>query len=372
MHRLGALLSASTLLVLVGCPSDKPGDDESGATCEAELEQIRQDILVPKCALPSCHGGDKPAAALDFSLSSEEIATQLVGISSGVCADSTRVVPGDPEASLFIAKLHDPPPCGEQMPIDDELSDAEIACLSKWVEEVESSCETCGGGLCVNLLADAQNCGACGNACPEGVACQAGACACPSGTQLCDGACVDTASDPQHCGECGQACQAGELCSEGGCASTCEAPLEECGGGCVDTQTSPSHCGGCDMPCGQGLSCIDGACGCGAEVVSFAAQIQPLFDDSCALGGCHAPPQVQLALDLRVGKSYASLISVPSSECADRPRVEPGNPGNSYLLDKLNGVSLCDGAQMPLNGDPLSPEQIALVSDWICQGAPDN
>ena len=376
MRWLRSTASCLLALILLACPSkgNEGEAGETGSTCDADLDEIRAEILVPNCTNDTCHTGDMPAAGLDFSLSAEEIETQLVGIPSGVCPDQIRVIAGEPESSMLIAKLVDPP-CGEQMPIDGELSEAEIACLGEWVRGVESDCETCGGAVCVNLTSDAQHCGACGNACPEGIACVAGACACPGQTELCEGACVDTGSNPQHCGSCGVACDPGAVCSNGMCVASCDPGLEQCGESCVDTLSDPLHCGGCDMPCEVGLECVDGSCSCGAEPISFSGQIAPLLDGRCTNQGCHRNPQQSAAagLVLKANVAHASLVGVASSQCdPPRPLVDPGERGNSYLLDKLRGVNLCDGMQMPLNGTPLTPAEVQMIADWICQGAADN
>jgi hypothetical protein len=359
-------------LALLACPKPAEEAGDEGEVCDAQFEQIRAEILVPNCTNEFCHDADSPAANLDFTRSAEGIAAQLVDVPSGVCADWVRVVPGDPERSILLAKLHDPPPCGEQMPVDGHLSEHDIACLEQWVSEVESTCETCGGDLCVELLSDANHCGECGNACPAGVGCVAGECLCGPGTELCGDACVNTSSDPDNCGACGEPCSPDQVCSAGTCVGGCDPGLTQCGGACVDTQTNDAHCGDCDSPCAGGLSCVAGMCECAAtEIISFATQIEPLFS-SCALGGCHSPPQIQEGLDLRLDKAYTSLVGVPSNQCGTTPRVDPGNPGGSYLLDKLRGVSLCDGFQMPLNTAPLPQADIDLISAWICQGAQDN
>jgi hypothetical protein len=368
-----SLIVASLGLLACNKPTEEAGEEAGqGEVCDSDFEQIRAEILQPNCTNEFCHDADAPAANLDFTRSAEGIAAQLLDVPSGVCADWVRVVPGDPESSILFAKLHAPPPCGEQMPIDGHLSEHDIACIGNWIETVENTCETCGGDLCVDLQSDAAHCGSCDNACPAGVACVAGECSCEAGAELCADACVNTSSDPNHCGGCGQPCEAGEVCNAGACEGGCDVGLEECGGACVDTQTSNAHCGGCDSPCGQGLSCVAGQCACAGEDISFAAQIEPLLIDNCALSGCHAPPQLQLALDLRATKAYASLVDVASQQCGTKPRVDPGDPGNSYLLDKLHGVDLCDGFQMPLNTNPLQPADIELISNWICQGAQAN
>ena len=53
--------------------------------------------------------------------------------------------------------------------------------------------------------------------------------------------------------------------------------------------------------------------------------------------GCHGFPIPQEGLDLRAGNGYADLVDVGADQCAGRQRVTPGQPSNSYLLDKLLG-----------------------------------
>jgi hypothetical protein len=41
-------------------------------------------------------------------------------------------------------------------------------------------------------------------------------------------------------------------------------------------------------------------------------------------------------------------------------------------MDKLMGTNLCSGAPMPYGASPLSATDMQTISDWICQGAPNN
>ncbi|MCA9654608.1 MAG: hypothetical protein KC501_32135 [Myxococcales bacterium] len=43
---------------------------------------------------------------------------------------------------------------------------------------------------------------------------------------------------------------------------------------------------------------------------------------------------------------------------------------NGYLVNTLTGVDICVGTQMPKALPPYTPEQIDMISAWICQGAP--
>ncbi len=53
-------------------------------------------------------------------------------------------------------------------------------------------------------------------------------------------------------------------------------------------------------------------------------------------------------------------------------RVDPGHPESSYLVNKLTGVDICAGTQMPARGTSLSSAQLDLIRGWICQGAANN
>jgi hypothetical protein len=145
-----------------------------------------------------------------------------------------------------------------------------------------------------------------------------------------------------------------------------------CEGICVDTMTDPANCGGCGNTCADGQTCEVGMCSCGDMNVSFSAMIQPIFTASCASNGCHTGMNPAGDLRLTAGQSYAELIDVSSTQCnPDRKLVVPGQPGQSYLMDKLLGQNLCFGTVMP-KGGALPMAQIQSVSDWICAGAPNN
>jgi hypothetical protein len=78
-------------------------------------------------------------------------------------------------------------------------------------------------------------------------------------------------------------------------------------------------------------------------------------------------------MNLSSGKSYANLVNVTATECSDgRKRVLPGQPSQSYLVEKLMGVSLCFGTPMPKAGSLLPSAEIQTIADWICEGAPNN
>ena len=64
---------------------------------------------------------------------------------------------------------------------------------------------------------------------------------------------------------------------------------------------------------------------------------------------------------------YENLVLRPGLEHATQYRVDPANPKDGLLLDKLTNHNVL--SQMPLGADPLSQEEIAAVEEWIAGGA---
>lgn len=99
---------------------------------------------------------------------------------------------------------------------------------------------------------------------------------------------------------------------------------------------------------------------------TFASIQQNVFTPQCTR--CHSGAAAPLGLRLDEGSSYAMLVNVPSVEVPTAMRVQPGNPDASYLIRKLEGTQTV-GGQMPLNAPPLPAETIAVIRQWILDGA---
>jgi hypothetical protein len=96
-----------------------------------------------------------------------------------------------------------------------------------------------------------------------------------------------------------------------------------------------------------------------------------LFTPTCATAGCHTGAGAPQGLRLDEANSYGLLVDVPSTEVPSILRVSPGDPDNSYLIQKLEGTASV-GDQMPLGGPPLPQDSIDVIRQWIIDGAIDD
>jgi mono/diheme cytochrome c family protein len=135
-----------------------------------------------------------------------------------------------------------------------------------------------------------------------------------------------------------------------------------------------------------GVSAVALASGCGSSstpsapstnTVTFSTQIQQqILNPACV--ACHTdegrvPAGAAPGLNLKTGVSIANLVNAGSTGKPGSVRVIPGNPSGSYLIQKLEGAPDIVGLRMPRNGPPyLTTEQVALIRQWIQNGAPNN
>jgi hypothetical protein len=119
---------------------------------------------------------------------------------------------------------------------------------------------------------------------------------------------------------------------------------------------------------------------CGGEEddgVTYDGEVERLFRNSCTT--CHHPTN-PVGVDLQ--NPFAperGLVNAPNTWAVDHPEaglpernVTPFEPENSFLMNKLTGDLPVDGnggSSMPLQPRPLTPEQIAVLEQWIVDGA---
>ncbi|MDD7986641.1 PSD1 and planctomycete cytochrome C domain-containing protein [Lentisphaera marina] len=94
--------------------------------------------------------------------------------------------------------------------------------------------------------------------------------------------------------------------------------------------------------------------------VDFDTQIKPIFDKHCIK--CHGPEKQKS--DLRLDSRESILKGGDLGE----PGAHPGHPEKSTIIEFIS-LDPDDDEIMPPKGDPLTAEQIALISTWIKEGA---
>src|SRR5690606_28126186 len=83
---------------------------------------------------------------------------------------------------------------------------------------------------------------------------------------------------------------------------------------------------------------------------ALSLDVQPIFNARCAVAGCHDDGAAEAGLVLMPGRSRAQLLA-DSTQIPGTPRVEAGNPTNSYLINKLTGNGKLLGRTMPITHD---------------------
>lgn len=127
-------------------------------------------------------------------------------------------------------------------------------------------------------------------------------------------------------------------------------------------------CGGGGGGYGGSNNQTGGGGGGGNPLVATFDSIQAkVFTPICT--ACHIGASAPQGLRLDTANSYGLLVGVASTERPGTQRVAPGNPSNSYLIQKLEGTAAV-GGRMPLNGTPLSQADINIIRQWITDGAP--
>jgi len=126
------------------------------------------------------------------------------------------------------------------------------------------------------------------------------------------------------------------------------------------------------------LACLPAADSCIPTTLfegTFDRLQKQVFDQSCALSGCHDSQTRAANLLLEVGASHANLVdatpTTPAAVDLGWKRVAPGDAATSLLYRKITGeLGAGLGERMPLRGRPLSARLVEILRAWIAAGAP--
>jgi hypothetical protein len=173
------------------------------------------------------------------------------------------------------------------------------------------------------------------------------------------------------------------------CSASSKAPVDE---GPPDACGTGGNDGGVCV--GTYVSCADLT----APTVSFATDIVPILQPSCAIAGstCHGTPDVATTQarpylgnfdgGTDAAEVVQGLVGVTSNEDPSMATVKAGDPVNSFLMHKLDGdqctlATSCAssktqytdcGQQMPYSSPPLDEPTRDIIRRWIAQGAKSN
>jgi Bacterial Ig-like domain len=114
---------------------------------------------------------------------------------------------------------------------------------------------------------------------------------------------------------------------------------------------------------------ISGGGSSGTVTADFKSIQDNVFTPICSK--CHIGAGAPEGLQLDAAHSYNLLVGVPSNEQPDLLRVKPGDPDDSYMVRKIEGLAGIDGGQMPLGETPLPQATIDAIRQWITNGAPN-
>ncbi len=119
--------------------------------------------------------------------------------------------------------------------------------------------------------------------------------------------------------------------------------------------------------CGSGNG--SGAGGGGPLTATFSSIQANVFTPICVT--CHSGASAPHGLRLDGNSSYALLVGVPSDEEPSILRIEPGDPDNSYLVQKIQGTA-ASGERMPAGMPALPQATIDTIRQWVTSGAIDD
>jgi hypothetical protein len=113
---------------------------------------------------------------------------------------------------------------------------------------------------------------------------------------------------------------------------------------------------------------------------TFASVQKEIFESTDAAGrtacvNCHTNTgrNPSGGLNLNHDVAYDQIVNVPSRGKPAAIRVIPGDPENSYLVHKIEGLPDIVGRRMPFTGPPfLTDGQILILKRWIANGAARN
>jgi hypothetical protein len=99
-----------------------------------------------------------------------------------------------------------------------------------------------------------------------------------------------------------------------------------------------------------------------APRIDYNREIRPILSNACYQ--CHGPDEKKREADLRLDTREGLFAEIDGIH-----PVVPGNPAGSEIILRISSDDKDEVMPPPKAKKPLKPEQIALIRDWIKQGA---
>lgn len=111
------------------------------------------------------------------------------------------------------------------------------------------------------------------------------------------------------------------------------------------------------------------------RTISYSQEVQPIYDTHCA--SCHVAGGLGSgfggsAMRLTAGESHTTTVNQASSQRPDLLLIKPGESAASLLFLKVSTDTPPSGDTMPIFGPKLTSTELAILRDWIDQGAVNN
>jgi len=100
-----------------------------------------------------------------------------------------------------------------------------------------------------------------------------------------------------------------------------------------------------------------------ARLKVLEAGAAAIFEASCT--DCHGGDRPSAKLPLESTVFVTAMVGMPCAQIDTLKLVEPGRPDRSYLIMKVAGDPRIKGRRMPKGDDPLTADQIKVLSDWV-------
>jgi hypothetical protein len=360
------------------------GGGGGGPALEATFASIQEQIFTPICT--ACHIG--ATAPLGLRLDAANSYGLLVGVPSAQEPSLQRVQPGNPDNSYLIRKLEGTASTGGRMPLDGTpLSQANIDVVRQWITDgAQPAPSTVPPAAPIRVSSLSPLPGSLLTELPATVTAmfdrEPDASSVHSETFLLERSGGD--------GSFGDGNDVAIVAVSIGvpAANPTSAVLDVGGASAVEDVYRVRLLGsGASMILDLDANALDGEfdgafpSGDGTAGGDFVAEFavsgveaslqsiqEGVFSPICA--GCHTGPSssaLPAGMDLTSAEaSTESLVGIASLQVPGLHRVAPGNPDQSYLLQKLESTAAV-GERMPLAQAPLNAGTLAAIRRWITE-----